>query len=127
MSQISQTCGFSPEWIRRWVFNDDDVENAFVHISHSCGFSPTNINNNNNNAYFKLSKYYLYEFEHVELIMMDGQMLLDTFHIATFDVLFVYYYIVLKHSQSDEYLSMNEVVIDFCLTMMMKMQESGQS
>jgi hypothetical protein len=121
---VSQTWGFSPEWIRRWVFNDDEVENALEHTSHSCGFSPEK--KKKKISFVRWFEYlsYQYEYEYVELIMMDDQMLLDTFHIATFDVLFVYQ--LKRHWW--EYLSMIEEVFDFYLLMrMMMMQESGQS
>ena len=67
--------------------------------------------------------FHQYEYEYVELIMMVDQMILNTFHISTYDVLFVY---LLKKDSHHEYLSMIEEVFDFYLLMSM-MQESGQS
>lgn len=43
MKRFKQTghwCGFSPEWILRWVFNDEEVLKPFPQTKHTCGFSP---------------------------------------------------------------------------------------
>lgn len=40
LPQTGHWCGFSPEWMRRWVLSEDDVENPLEHTEQTCGFSP---------------------------------------------------------------------------------------
>jgi len=40
LKKILSSLTFSPLCIRQWVFKEDDVENAFPHVGHTCGFSP---------------------------------------------------------------------------------------